>query len=213
MVAVAGCVAQAEGRGNHPPCAGCRCGVRPADLSPPARLALAGRATGDASSRPSFPAEDKFDASAAPAPARRIRARRGRLPHRAGRLRQVLHLLRCALYPRCRGLPPGRPHHYDGGRGLADSGVREITLLGQNVNAWHGDGPDGRELGSRRPAPPSCGGIEGLDRIRYTTSHPRDMDDALIAAPRPARGDALPASAGAVRFGPDPQGDEPQAHR
>ena len=53
----------------------------------------------------------------------------------------------------------------------------EITLLGQNVNAWHGDA-EGRGLGwlIRRLA-----GIDGLERIRYTTSHPRDMDDDQIA--------------------------------
>jgi tRNA-2-methylthio-N6-dimethylallyladenosine synthase len=66
---------------------------------------------------------------------------------------------------------------------LAEAGVREITLLGQNVNAWHGKGADGREWGLgelvRRLAT-----IDGIDRIRYTTSHPRDMDDALIAAHR-----------------------------
>jgi tRNA-2-methylthio-N6-dimethylallyladenosine synthase len=66
-------------------------------------------------------------------------------------------------------------------RRLVDAGAREITLLGQNVNAYHGDDGNGgtaslgaliRELDR----------IEGLTRIRYTTSHPRDMDDALIAA-------------------------------
>jgi tRNA-2-methylthio-N6-dimethylallyladenosine synthase len=62
-------------------------------------------------------------------------------------------------------------------------GAREITLLGQNVNAYHGEGPDGREwrLGEliRRLAD-----LPGLDRIRYTTSHPRDVDDELVAAHR-----------------------------
>ncbi|WPE18884.1 tRNA (N6-isopentenyl adenosine(37)-C2)-methylthiotransferase MiaB [Shinella zoogloeoides] len=66
---------------------------------------------------------------------------------------------------------------------LAEAGVREITLLGQNVNAWHGLGPDGREWGLGdllyRLAE-----IEGLARLRYTTSHPRDMDDRLIEAHR-----------------------------
>ncbi|MXO01227.1 tRNA (N6-isopentenyl adenosine(37)-C2)-methylthiotransferase MiaB [Shinella zoogloeoides] len=69
---------------------------------------------------------------------------------------------------------------------LAEAGVREITLLGQNVNAWHGLGPDGREWGLGdllyRLAE-----IEGLARLRYTTSHPRDMDDHLIAAHRDLR--------------------------
>jgi tRNA-2-methylthio-N6-dimethylallyladenosine synthase len=60
-------------------------------------------------------------------------------------------------------------------RALADKGVREVTLLGQNVNAYAGDG--GLAALIRRLAK-----IAGLDRIRYTTSHPRDMDAALIAA-------------------------------
>ncbi len=66
-------------------------------------------------------------------------------------------------------------------RQLVASGVREITLLGQNVNAWHGDGLNGSSwtLGHLLD---ELSGIEGLERLRYTTSHPRDMDDALIAA-------------------------------
>ena len=58
---------------------------------------------------------------------------------------------------------------------LADQGVREVTLLGQNVNAYAGEG--GLAALVRRLAR-----IDGLDRIRYTTSHPRDMDESLIAA-------------------------------
>jgi tRNA-2-methylthio-N6-dimethylallyladenosine synthase len=65
-------------------------------------------------------------------------------------------------------------------RRLVQSGVREVTLLGQNVNAYRADGRDGNVWGLaqliRRLAE-----IEGLDRLRYTTSHPRDMDDELIA--------------------------------
>ena len=65
-------------------------------------------------------------------------------------------------------------------RDLVERGVAEITLLGQNVNAYHGQGPDGdwtlarliRELAK----------VDGLERIRFTTSHPNDMDDDLIAA-------------------------------
>ncbi len=60
-------------------------------------------------------------------------------------------------------------------------GVREVTLLGQNVNAYHGIGPDGREWRLGRLAR-ALAELPGLDRIRYTTSHPRDMDDELIAA-------------------------------
>jgi tRNA-2-methylthio-N6-dimethylallyladenosine synthase len=66
---------------------------------------------------------------------------------------------------------------------LAAAGVRELTLLGQNVNAWHGEGGDGREWGLGRLLF-RLAEIPGLDRLRYTTSHPRDMDDTLIAAHR-----------------------------
>lgn len=64
---------------------------------------------------------------------------------------------------------------------LVDAGVREITLLGQNVNAYHGLDEHGETMGLagllNRLAK-----IDGLERLRYTTSHPRDMDDALIMA-------------------------------
>lgn len=69
---------------------------------------------------------------------------------------------------------------------LADSGVRELTLLGQNVNAWHGAGDDGREWGLGELLF-RLARIPGVARLRYTTSHPRDMDDALIAAHRDLR--------------------------
>lgn len=66
---------------------------------------------------------------------------------------------------------------------LADAGVREVTLLGQNVNAWHGRGEDGEEWGLGRLLF-RLAEIPGLARLRYTTSHPRDLDDELIAAHR-----------------------------
>ncbi|NKW79248.1 tRNA (N6-isopentenyl adenosine(37)-C2)-methylthiotransferase MiaB [Ochrobactrum pecoris] len=69
---------------------------------------------------------------------------------------------------------------------LADSGVRELTLLGQNVNAWHGAGDDGREWGLGELLF-RLARIPGVARLRYTTSHPRDMDDSLIAAHRDLR--------------------------
>jgi tRNA-2-methylthio-N6-dimethylallyladenosine synthase len=87
------------------------------------------------------------------------------------------------VVPYTRGAEFSRPaaQILDEARRLVDQGTREITLLGQNVNAYHGAGDTGREIG--------LGGlirllaaIEGLARIRYTTSHPRDMDDGLIAA-------------------------------
>src|SRR5262249_13080718 len=61
-------------------------------------------------------------------------------------------------------------------RQLADKGAREIVLLGQNVNAYAAEGWGLAKLCE------AIAGIEGIARIRYTTSHPRDMDDALIAA-------------------------------
>lgn len=66
---------------------------------------------------------------------------------------------------------------------LADAGVRELTLLGQNVNGWHGAGADGREWGLGKLLF-RLAEVPGIARLRYTTSHPRDMDDALIAAHR-----------------------------
>jgi tRNA-2-methylthio-N6-dimethylallyladenosine synthase len=66
---------------------------------------------------------------------------------------------------------------------LAGAGVREITLIGQNVNAYHGEGEDGHAWSLadllRRMAE-----VPGVKRLRYTTSHPRDMDEGLIAAHR-----------------------------
>jgi tRNA-2-methylthio-N6-dimethylallyladenosine synthase len=86
------------------------------------------------------------------------------------------------VVPYTRGAEVSRPvaRLLDEARALVAQGVREITLLGQNVNAYHGTGPGGvwglarliRELAK----------IDGLWRIRYTTSHPNDMDDDLIAA-------------------------------
>ncbi|TIS71054.1 MAG: MiaB/RimO family radical SAM methylthiotransferase, partial [Mesorhizobium sp.] len=58
-----------------------------------------------------------------------------------------------------------------------------VTLLGQNVNAWHGEGENGAEWGLGRLLF-RLAKIPGLARLRYTTSHPRDMDDELIAAHR-----------------------------
>ncbi len=62
-------------------------------------------------------------------------------------------------------------------------GIREISLLGQNVNAYHGQGPDGAVC-TLAQLMEILHDINGLDRIRYTTSHPRDMQDDLIAAHR-----------------------------
>jgi tRNA-2-methylthio-N6-dimethylallyladenosine synthase len=68
-------------------------------------------------------------------------------------------------------------------RHLVSQGTREITLLGQNVNAWHGEAPDGSAWRLGRLLR-EVSEIENLLRLRYATSHPRDMDDDLIAAHR-----------------------------
>jgi tRNA-2-methylthio-N6-dimethylallyladenosine synthase len=64
---------------------------------------------------------------------------------------------------------------------LVDGGAREITLLGQNVNAWAGEDDKGR-AGGLDSLIRALAKIDGLERIRYTTSHPTDMSDGLIAA-------------------------------
>jgi len=89
------------------------------------------------------------------------------------------------VVPYTRGSEVSRPlakilleaHH------LVQSGVKEITLLGQNVNAWHGVDSQNRDL-TLGDLLFALAKIDGLKRLRYTTSHPRDMDDRLIAAHR-----------------------------
>jgi tRNA-2-methylthio-N6-dimethylallyladenosine synthase len=89
------------------------------------------------------------------------------------------------VVPYTRGAEVSRPvaQVLDEARRLADAGVKEITLLGQNVNAYHGEDGAGRVVGLGELAY-LLAEIPGLERLRYTTSHPRDMDDALIAAHR-----------------------------
>ncbi|MGB3930382.1 MAG: MiaB/RimO family radical SAM methylthiotransferase, partial [Sphingobium sp.] len=69
----------------------------------------------------------------------------------------------------------------DEAKALVDGGAREITLLGQNVNAWEGEDDKGRAQGMDGLVR-ELAKIGGLARIRYTTSHPNDMSDGLIAA-------------------------------
>ena len=86
------------------------------------------------------------------------------------------------VVPYTRGAETSRPAAavLDEARALLEAGVREITLLGQNVNAWHGEGPDGAAWTLARLLRALA--ELGVPRLRYVTSHPRDMDDALIAA-------------------------------
>jgi len=69
-------------------------------------------------------------------------------------------------------------------RRLVAAGAREITLLGQNVNAYHGEAPDGSEWRLARLIRELADRVQGLARLRYTTSHPVDMEEGLIAAHR-----------------------------
>ncbi len=89
------------------------------------------------------------------------------------------------VVPYTRGAEISRPHAMimDEARALVDAGVREITLLGQNVNAWHGLGPNGREMRLGELLH-DLAQVDGIRRLRYVTSHPKDMDDGLIEAHR-----------------------------
>ncbi|MCU0827738.1 MAG: tRNA (N6-isopentenyl adenosine(37)-C2)-methylthiotransferase MiaB [Tabrizicola sp.] len=86
------------------------------------------------------------------------------------------------VVPYTRGAEVSRPvaRLLEEARGLVAQGVREITLLGQNVNAYHGEGPGG--VWSLARLVREMADIPGLERLRYTTSHPNDMDEDLIAA-------------------------------
>src|SRR5690606_38712980 len=84
------------------------------------------------------------------------------------------------VVPYTRGAEVSRPFAavLDEARALADAGAREITLLGQNVNAWSDEGKGLHDLIE------AIAQIPSIARIRYTTSHPNDMSDGLIAAHR-----------------------------
>ncbi|WP_342708771.1 tRNA (N6-isopentenyl adenosine(37)-C2)-methylthiotransferase MiaB [Bradyrhizobium sp. B124] len=180
-IAVAGCVAQAEGAEiiHRAPTVDIVVGPQsyhhlPALLK---RAQESGRAL-----ETEFPVEDKFSFLPQPKPAA-IRAR--------GISAFVTVQEGCdkfctfCVVPYTRGTEVSRPvaKIIDDVKQLADNGVREFTLIGQNVNAYHGEGPDGRAwpLGKllQRLAE-----IPGVTRLRYSTSHPRDVDDDLIAAHR-----------------------------
>ena len=89
------------------------------------------------------------------------------------------------VVPYTRGAEYSRPaaQVLDEARRLVDRGVREITLLGQNVNAYHGAGTDGR-ICTLAGLLEQLSALPDIDRLRYTTSHPRDMSDDLIEAHR-----------------------------
>ncbi|MFN4087624.1 MAG: tRNA (N6-isopentenyl adenosine(37)-C2)-methylthiotransferase MiaB [Alphaproteobacteria bacterium] len=178
VIAVAGCVAQAEGEEilRRAPCVDIVLGPQTYHRLPE-MVARASRAAGGVLDT-DFPAEPKFD----------------HLPD-AGAPRGFSAFLTIqegcdkfctfCVVPYTRGAEFSRPVAAVAAeaRRLVVQGVREITLLGQNVNAYHGAAPDGGVWGLGRLVR-HLAEIDGLAGIRYTTSHPRDMDDDLIAAHR-----------------------------
>ena len=178
-IAVAGCVAQAEGEEiiSRAPAVDLVLGPQSYHRLP---SLLARVAAGEKVVETEFPVEDKFAALPA-ATDRQVRARGATafLTVQEG----CDKFCTFCVVPYTRGAEFSRPagEIVAEARRLAASGVREITLLGQNVNAYHGEGPDGREWNLARLLR-ELAGIEGVARLRYTTSHPCDMDDDLIAA-------------------------------
>jgi tRNA-2-methylthio-N6-dimethylallyladenosine synthase len=176
QVIVAGCVAQAEGGEIK-----ARAPVVDFVVGPqsyhrlPELLARNARASGEALAT-DFAPEDKFDALPTD---RAITGPTAFLTIQEG----CDKFCTFCVVPYTRGSEYSRPVSavLDEARRLAEQGVREITLLGQNVNAYDGVGVDGRPSSLAKLAY-AIAAIPGLDRIRYTTSHPRDMSDDLIAA-------------------------------
>ncbi|WP_369726589.1 tRNA (N6-isopentenyl adenosine(37)-C2)-methylthiotransferase MiaB [Bradyrhizobium sp. LLZ17] len=181
QIAVAGCVAQAEGEEivRRAPTVDVVVGPQSYHHLPELlkRAGSEGRAI-----ETEFPAADKFGFLAQPKPAA-IRAR--------GISAFVTVQEGCdkfctfCVVPYTRGAEVSRPvaRIVDDVKRLTENGVRELTLIGQNVNAYHGDGPDGKSwpLGKLLE---HLARIPGVARLRYSTSHPRDVDDSLIAAHR-----------------------------
>ncbi len=177
-IAVGGCVAQAEGEEilRRAPFVDLVFGPQTYHRLPLMlrELESRGRAVVDTE----FPADDKFD----------------QLPE-AGRLDGASAFLTVqegcdkfctfCVVPYTRGAEFSRPVDpvLREARLLAGKGAREITLLGQNVNAYHGVHEDGSEWSLGRLIR-ELADIDGLDRIRYTTSYPAEVDDDLIAAHR-----------------------------
>jgi tRNA-2-methylthio-N6-dimethylallyladenosine synthase len=177
ILAVAGCVAQAEGAEilARAPFVDIVLGPQSYHRLPEmvAQLARAGGHVLDTD----FPAESKFDflpeASAPQGVSAFLSVQEG-----------CDKFCTFCVVPYTRGAEFSRPASaiVAEARKLVGQGAREITLLGQNVNAYRGAGDDGSwGLGRLIRA---LAGIEGLLRLRYTTSHPRDVDDDLVAAHR-----------------------------
>ena len=170
-IAVAGCVAQAEGKEimNRQKAVDLVVGPQ-AYHQLPELIARAHRATGERLAA-DFAADEKFDALPAE---RHVTGVTAFLTVQEG----CDKFCTFCVVPYTRGGEWSRPVNdiVEEAKRLAGAGVREVTLLGQNVNAYDGDGSTLAKLVRQLAR------IDGLDRIRYTTSHPRDMGDDLIDA-------------------------------
>lgn len=181
VIAVAGCVAQAEGEEiiRRQPAVDLVFGPQSYHRLPQllARAAREGKAVDT-----EFPVDDKFGHLAAPS--RAATQSRGVSAFVTVQEGCDKFCTFCVV-PYTRGAEISRPVEkiLAEVENLAATGVREITLIGQNVNAYHGAGPDGRPW-SLAQFLYGVAQITGIDRLRYTTSHPRDMGDDLIAAHR-----------------------------
>jgi tRNA-2-methylthio-N6-dimethylallyladenosine synthase len=176
LIAVAGCVAQAEGEEIMARAPSVRMVVGPqAYHRLPEMLAeaQAGRRVTDTD----MPARTKFDSL----PKRRKSGPSAFLTVQEGCDKFCTY----CVVPYTRGAEISRPFSdlVDEAQRLVEAGAREITLLGQNVNAWTGEDAKGRSIGLDGLAV-ALADLPGLARIRYTTSHPNDMTDGLIAAHR-----------------------------
>jgi tRNA-2-methylthio-N6-dimethylallyladenosine synthase len=180
-IAVAGCVAQAEGEEiiRRAPAVDLVFGPQSYHRLP----ALLARAERDGKAVDTeFPVDDKFDQLARPTvTATRTRGVTSFVTVQEG----CDKFCTFCVVPYTRGAEMSRPATkvLAEVEWLAQAGVREITLIGQNVNAYHGEGPDRRPWSLSRLLE-RVAQVSGIERLRYTTSHPGDMDDDLIAAHR-----------------------------
>jgi tRNA-2-methylthio-N6-dimethylallyladenosine synthase len=181
VIAVAGCVAQAEGEEiiRRAPVVDLVFGPQSYHRLP---SLLARTAVGRRAIDTEFSTDDKFAALVAAKPAvTRSRGASAFVTVQEG----CDKFCTFCVVPYTRGAELSRP--VDGIvaeiESLSQAGVREVTLIGQNVNAYHGTGPDGRSWSLARLLQ-RVGRVPGIQRLRYTTSHPHDMDADLIAAHR-----------------------------
>jgi tRNA-2-methylthio-N6-dimethylallyladenosine synthase len=177
MIAVAGCVAQAEGEEIVRRQSAVDLVVGPQSYHRlPEMIAKVARAGGQALET-DFPAEDKFDAL----PAQTEVGASAFLTVQEG----CDKFCTFCVVPYTRGSEYSRPvvQILNEARRLTELGAREITLLGQNVNAYGGAGPDGADWTLAKLLY-ALSRVEGLKRLRYMTSHPRDMGDDLVEAHR-----------------------------